>query len=378
MSVIPVPLETVTHMTRNSCNNARIASGAGFKRLLLFTGLFLLLTAAGVYAVYGAVAGHAFAFDARLLSWKVLAPVIALLLVYFLADGLRLHYTLKALGQVLPLALIFRLVFVNIFFSNVTPLATGGGFAQIWFLQRKGVPLGTATAAATVRTLLAIVFIFSAAPLVLLLFVPDELYTPGRATLLPLGIFIALYIVFFFILLFRTRWLLTPICTVLDAMLRWQMIGTARHLRWQFGSKREMLRFAQGFRKYLMGNVRHVLLSVFYTILFLFSLFSFPALLLWGLDYDVAYLRTVGLTALTTFVMYFSPTPGAAGIAEGVFGKLFAGVVDARHLVLVTLAWRFLTIHTGMLVGAAATHHELTRGGDTACPHANASRSSSI
>lgn len=346
-------------MPRISTENFHRAQAINVKRLLVFTGLFLLLTGAGVYAVYSAVAGHEFRFDSRLLSPPVLIALGALLLVYYLCDGLRLHYTLKALRQDLPLVLIMRLVFVNIFFSNVTPLASGGGFAQIWFLQRKGVPLGTATAAATVRTLLAIIFIFSAAPLVLLLFVPDHLFTPGRSLIATVLLFVLIYVAFFFILLFHARWLILPVKTSLDRMLRWKLVSEPRYQRWQYASKREMLRFSQGFRAYIKGPLRDVALSVIFTLLFLTSLFSFPAVLLWGLDYDVEYLRTSGLTALTTFVMYFSPTPGASGIAEGVFGKLFAGVMDAGHVVLVTLAWRFLTIHIGMIAGIYAIHREL-------------------
>lgn len=353
----------ISRMRSASSRKTESPAGINARRLLLFTGLFLLLTAAGVYAVYIIVADNAFHFDNRLLSAPVLAAVGTLLFVYYLSDGLRLHYTLKSLDQHLSLALILRLVFVNIFFSNVTPLASGGGFAQIWFLQRKGVPLGIATAAATVRTLLAIIFIFSAAPLVLLLFVPDSLFTPGASLLVTVSLLVAAYIAFFLVLLFRTRWLIAPVGTALDRMLHWNLIGERRHRRWQYASKRETLRFAQGFRTYLRGRWQYVALSILFTLLFLLSLFSFPALLLWGLEYDVAWLRTVGLAALTTFVMYFSPTPGASGIAEGVFGNLFAGVIDASHIVLVTLAWRFLTIHIGMLVGIYAIHHELVTGG---------------
>lgn len=349
-------------MPRSDTENPDRSREINVKRLLVFTAIFLLLTGAGIYAVYSAVAGHAFHFDNRLLSPRVLAALGALLLVYYLCDGLRLHYTLKALGQHLPLALILRLVFVNIFFSNVTPLASGGGFAQIWFLKRKGVALGTATAAATVRTLLAVIFIFSAAPLVLLWYVPDHLFTPGWSLIIVVSLVVIAYAAFFFVLLFRARWLILPITSTLDSMLRWNLISQQRGRRWQYSSKRETLRFALQFRTYLTGSALHVLLSVAFTLLFLLSLFTFPAVLLWALDYDIAYLRTVALTALTTFVMYFSPTPGASGIAEGVFGNLFAGLIDPAHVVLVTLAWRFLTIHIGMLAGIYAIHHELVAG----------------
>jgi uncharacterized membrane protein YbhN (UPF0104 family) len=98
---------------------------------------------------------------------------------------------------------------------------------------------------------------------------------------------------------------------------------------------------------------------VLFTFLFLLSLFSFPALLIWALDYDVDYLVSLGLLVVTTFVMYFSPTPGASGISEGVFGSFFRDTLGSGHLLLVTVAWRFVTIYLGMLIGLIILQREL-------------------
>ncbi|OZB04657.1 MAG: hypothetical protein B7X58_14620 [Marinobacter sp. 34-60-7] len=79
------------------------------------------------------------------------------------------------------------------------------------------------------------------------------------------------------------------------------------------------------------------------------------------LGYDVDYLVSVGLLVVTTFVMYFSPTPGASGISEGVFGSFFSGLLPGSHLILVIVAWRFLTIYLGMLVGLVVLQRELVK-----------------
>lgn len=364
-------------MSGNARNNPSGTSRFRLGRLLLFTGLFLLLTTAGVYVVYNAVADRTFAFDARLLQWHVLAAIAGLLLVYFTADGLRLHFALKALGHRVPFAVMVRLVFINIFFSSVTPLASGGGFAQVWFLRKHGIPLGTATTAATVRTLLAMAFIFTAAPLLFLALVPRDTAMLDTIGMIYLALFILIYVTFFVVLLFRRRWLAACIDISVGLLWRWRFIGERRHQRLKLGGRRELKRFAYGFGKYLRGPLPDVLLSVLFTAVFLASLFSFPALLLWALDYDIPWSRSAGLAAITTFIMYFSPTPGASGIAEGVFGHLFSGMITANHVVLVTLAWRLLTIHLGMLAGILATHFEMTRGGKRTCPGAAGSKPSS-
>lgn len=331
------------------------------KRLAGFTLLFLLLSGAGTYVVYYQVADQDVVLDPALLSQPVVTAVAALLLVYFSADGLRLHFTLRALGHRLPAGAVARLVFINILFSNVTPMATGGGLAQVWYLGRRGVPLGTATAATTIRTVLAVLFIFSAAPVFLL----SAGGIRGVASDAPLAISVALmvgvYVGFFAVVLLRPRWLAAPVAGAVGVLLRLRLIGDERARRWRFVGKRELLRFARSFGHYLTGSRTDVILSVVFTATFLASLFSFPAILLWGLGYEVPYLTVLGLLVVTTFVMYFAPTPGASGVAEGVFGYAFAGVVGGGHLVLVTLAWRFLTVYLGMVIGVGVTLREMSR-----------------
>ncbi|WP_298448726.1 lysylphosphatidylglycerol synthase transmembrane domain-containing protein [uncultured Marinobacter sp.] len=334
---------------------------ASAKRLALFSLLFIALTAAGLYAVYDQFAGQSISFDTRLIAPQTLTALTGLLLVYFVSDGLRLHFTLRALGHHLSFPVIFRLVFINLFFSNVTPMATGGGFAQIWYLHRHGVPVGRATAATTIRTVLAVLFIFSLTPVFLLTLDAFNGQSITGDLGLALAIFILIYLGFFVILLFRTRWLIGPLSGLLRILNRWKLITDTRHMHWQFKAKREMLRFSHSFGDYLQGRPLFVVLSVLFTAVFLLSLFSFPALLIHSLGYDVDYLMSLGLLVVTTFIMYFSPTPGASGISEGVFGSFFSGILSGNHLILVIVSWRLLTIYLGMFIGLGVLQKELIK-----------------
>ncbi|WP_150303504.1 lysylphosphatidylglycerol synthase transmembrane domain-containing protein [Pseudomonas saliphila] len=331
------------------------------KRLLGLSLLFISLSSLGIWAVYQQMPNTSLSFDYRLLSWQFLLAVSGLLGIYYLSDALRLYYTLRALDQQIALREVFRLVFVNIFFSNITPMATGGGVAQIWYLRRHGVRLGTATAATTIRTILAVIFIFGLTPIFLLTL--DHL---NNQTIISrvgglLAVVITLYLGFFAVLLLRARLLIMPISTILRGAHRVGLLKDARHRHWQYKVRREMLRFSHSFSIYIRGSKRNLILSVLSTLVFLLSLFSFPALLIFVLGYDIDYLVSVGLLVVTTFVMYFSPTPGASGISEGLFGSFFSGMLGANHLLLVTIGWRVLTIYLGMIVGLVVMQCELSR-----------------
>lgn len=326
-------------------------SKVSWRRLSVFAALFIALTGAGFYTVFSSFSKHGFTFDVKLLQPEVLLASLGLLFVYFLADGLRLYYTLVALGFRVPGRAMAKLVFINIFFSNITPMATGGGFAQVWYLNEHGVSIGKATAATTIRTILAILFIFSLSPVFLLTLEPLRDSGLMSDISLALAVFIVLYLAFFIVVLLRAHWLISPLRGLIQGAFRLGLLSESKTRHYHFKMMREMLKFSRSFATYLKGSKRAVLLSVVFTAVFLLSLFSFPALLMWGLGYDVSYWMSVGLLVVTTFIMYFSPTPGASGISEGVFGSFFNSILEHQHLLLVTFSWRFLTIYLGMAIG---------------------------
>lgn len=328
-----------------------------------FAALFILLSAVVPLAIQREMTDQMDGLWWELFTPRLLVPALALLLVYYTSDGLRLWFTLRALGQRQPLRSMFPLVFINMLFSNVTPMATGGGVVQVWHLYRRGVHIGAATAATTLRTLLASLIIFVPTPVLLLSLDALEHSPLANQWVGWFGLLAAFYVVFFVLLLLRMRWFIGAASVLLSLAQRLRIITGSRRRRWQFRLCREMLRFGQSFRAFFKGSGFDRSMAILCTLVFLVSLFSFPALLLWGLGYAVDYPMVLALMLINTFVMYFAPTPGAAGVAEGVFALLFTAQVEARDLLLLVLGWRFLTIHMGMLIGVPVALYSLGRRG---------------
>ena len=92
----------------------------GRARLLLFVSLFLALSVAVPWFIYDKVNGQPLSLDERWLSWPFVLSVLLLLSAYYLFDGLRLYFTLRALGRPVPLREQTPLV------SNIKPMASGG------------------------------------------------------------------------------------------------------------------------------------------------------------------------------------------------------------------------------------------------------------
>lgn len=318
---------------------------------LVSAALFIGLTATGFVLVSSMFGGELPRFDARLIQPQAVALILGFLAVYFVSDGLRLYFVLRTIGAGVKIREIFPLVFINILFSNVTPLATGGGFAQVWYLQRHGVAVGSSAAATTIRTILAMLAIFLVAPLFQFLHPGSSPNGFARITLQSLSGFIMLYLVGFLIVLRRPHWIATLLGRLLALTSRIGILGTDRRDRWTNAVQRETAEFSASFARFVRGSRLYALAAVACTLVFLLTLFAFPALLLELLDYDVDWLTVIGTLSVVTFLMYFAPTPGGAGFAELAFAGFMAGRMAPDDLLLVIFAWRFLTIYLGMAIG---------------------------
>ncbi|HCN70803.1 MAG TPA: TIGR00374 family protein [Pusillimonas sp.] len=330
-------------------------------KIVSFAVLFVLLSALVPFTIQQELNGQGEQLWNALFSPRMLVAAAALLAVYYLTDALRLWFTLRALGQYQPLRAMFPLVFINILFSNITPMATGGGVVQVWFLHRRGIHIGAATAATTLRTLLASLMIFLPAPF-LMMSIDRLVDNPAISTWGPwMGLVAALYVAFFCVLLLKMRWFIHLGAQFLAVLKKTHLISASRERRWRFRLTREMIRFDYSFRAFFKAGYTDRLLALGSTALFLISLFSFPALIMWGLGYPVDYPLILALMLVNTFIMYFAPTPGAAGIAEGVFAILFSTLAVRGELLVLVLGWRFLTVHLGMLIGVPVTLFALGR-----------------
>lgn len=330
-------------------------------RIILFAAIFFLLSALTPWIILREFNGEAGELWNRVSSFpgKIILITLALLLCYYLCDGLRLWFILRALRQHQPLKRMAPLVFINMLFSSITPMATGGGLIQIGYLHKHGVHLGAATAATTLRTLLASLLIFLSAPFILLYVDQVQLGSFAHRWASLLAAFALCYTGFFALVIWRIRWLIASSTNILTLFHRSGLIHHETLRRWHFRLRKEMIRFNYSIRAYLQRSPSNATWSALFTVLFLLCLFSFPAVLLWGFGYPIDYPMVLALMTINTFVMYFAPTPGAAGVAEGVFALLFASTVSNADILLIVLGWRFLTVHLGMLIGIPVSVHAL-------------------
>lgn len=77
------------------------------RRLALPALFFVSLTAAGLYIIYDRIGAQGLVFDRRFITPRVLTGTALLLTVYFVSDGLRLYFTLRAIGEKIRFRVLF-------------------------------------------------------------------------------------------------------------------------------------------------------------------------------------------------------------------------------------------------------------------------------
>jgi hypothetical protein len=93
----------------------------------------------------------------------------------------------------------------------------------------------------------------------------------------------------------------------------------------------------------LQGGKRAFVAVVLLTIVFLFArcLMSYLAVRFLGIEAGLT--RVIEIQAALIFIVYFAPTPGSAGVAEGASLVAMQGIVTAGFAPYYNVLWRFTT-----------------------------------
>ena len=118
------------------------------RRNVIWAVAFIVIAAASVYAVKKVYAAFSFTHLVELLSDAAPVPIVlsfAALAGFFIFEALSLKTLLKSFGQEVRLGRNIVYVSADIYFSAITPSATGGQPACGYFMVRSGIPASCVT-----------------------------------------------------------------------------------------------------------------------------------------------------------------------------------------------------------------------------------------
>lgn len=267
----------------------------------------------------------------------VLLAVACLLLgMYF--DAARLVTLVRMAGNRMALFQAVQVILSNYFLAMLTPGATGGPVVQVLFLRRLGMPAGQATVLVLVRTILSILFLVACLPLVLF-------SAASEVPWLQAGTVNGVAATFAGLVGGGAWFARTRLMTRLVIWLAQKLSKPRRRRVWKlYGDIRESLRL-------LLSSPKDMARVFVETALSLLCLYAIVPALFLGLGVTVDWPVIMGRMIVLNFLLYFAPTPGGSGVAEGGFVFLFNSFVPAGTVGVLAVAWRILAEYTPFLAG---------------------------
>ncbi len=308
------------------------------------------------------------AFDFFFENWWGIFGFFSLV-VSWCADAMIIYLLVRRMSKSpFPFSKAFKTSMIGSFFNKISPSSSGGEVMQVLYLGRTGFSPGISSSVMVMR------FIIKQSVLVAIggfgIFKVFHIISgkPAVLALSILGMAISVFAILFF-MLFNSN----------EKTHRWvsKLIGRLANL-FKFSKRLEpkidgfIDKIDSEFDAYSRGVRELSKKPGLFVWLFAFAAISALAYLF--LVYTV--LASLGLTsgglgslldalsiqALATMIVFFSPTPGSSGVAEGGFYLFFSMVVPGRFLGTVTFEWRLLSYFIPLLFSFVFVITESARG----------------
>lgn len=272
---------------------------------------------------------------------SILLAVIALSIgMYF--DGLRLQRLVRIGGYHLPIKAVLRVIFGNYFMALLTPGASGGAVAQVLILKSYGVPIAKATPIVLIRTIFSILFLIIMMPFI---FLHDTMTIPyiSKDMLWKLSLLLVLCVcmgIYFF---------KTELCKRLVYRLA-RYIKKDNPNTWLI----KLEEINSGFAL-LYEHPRQSFIVFIESGISLLCLYCIAPALMWAFSTTTLPVVTIlERMILLNLILYFAPTPGGTGIAEGLFVFLLASFVPDGTIGLIAVGWRVIAEYIPFFIGMYA------------------------
>lgn len=306
-----------------------------YKRFLIL--ILLVLVISGT-VIYTTVDINTLKNLDRFKSWSIALALFAVSLGLFF-DGSRLMHLVKISGEKITLYQAVQVIFGNYFLALLTPGATGGAVAQLMFLRHAGVPTGKAAVLVIVRTILSIFFLILCMPFI---FMHDSGIVPGISNDTLMAITITAFVVIIAMVVGARR-----------GYLDYLVIRLTRKMKRERRIKVfAFYRDTKSAIALLAASPKAMLLVFVESGLNLLCIYAIVPCLLLGLGVtDADWYSVMGRMIFLNMLLYFTPTPGGSGVAEGGFVLLFSNTVPAGTVGIVAVCWRLIAEYIPFLIG---------------------------
>ena len=327
---------------------------------------FLLILAVGCFIMYLTVGKEiGSVFEAvKTAKIQILAVMAGIMLIYYFIDALILYIICKYRGYKLHLRQTFVTNMTGVLFSDLTPSATGGQFAQVYVFHNQGIHAGQASGILAIVFITYQIVIITYATIAMLVNAPAIFQNSQSIVIAAVGFGVNVIITGGIFLATRSAKVHDfLIVKVIGFLAKIKLVKnyekTAGEVSESFSEFRD--ESAELFSKkrifFSVCLCHAVKLTFFYTLPF------FAAMSL-GVPVTIADLpKFISLAAAISLFNTFMPLPGASGGSEASFVMLF-GFLGKTVASTAMLIWRVFSFYFGLLLSlVVVAASKETKGG---------------
>lgn len=296
------------------------------------------------------------------LQWGYLFLMVLCLPLDTVACGVRIWVVCRVLKPGIRFWTCLKAEWANLGVSMLTPSNSGGGFGQVYILNRGGVDLGAAIAIGLITFLGSMVGLLCLGLYALFISRPSGMDALLRGAIWGFTI-ISAFIVLAAIWPGLVRRLITLICEVyLRLRYKQKPLPVSRQAQGEppqdstcrLAAKLVDVTHAyqESVRKFVYFGKGNFVLVCLLSLSFLLSrcLMAFFCMRFLGIQAS-SLGNIMEIQMALIFLIYFAPTPGGSGLAEGASLSIMSGIVPIGFAPYYNLLWRFTTLYLPAAVG---------------------------
>lgn len=340
------------------------------------TGLILLLVAVSIVMLF-TLGDYLSEEDGRQLSLPQLLAAInyplfflllGVVLLYVVVESAKYSYLLKVYTGKFSFRTAVKTMLLGKYYDGITPMSTGGQPFQIYYLHKKDIPRGAATAIPIVKYIVSIFFL-TALSVILLALTPK--YVQQNAVNLTvlimswislvLNLTLPAAIILFSVFPRPTK---KAIAKLVDLLAKFRLVKKPYRTKMKYfrelGEYSAALKLSfKKFYKFLPLCPLCILESLLFV-----SIPFFAVIAIGGVEPTLPLaIQIACLVIVTRYTALLIPTPGNTGATEAAGSLVFITVAGIGSVVgWVILVWRFLTYYVYILSGIVINIFEIIRG----------------
>lgn len=271
----------------------------------------------------------------------------------FTADALSLKSFVSGTGEKLRLLKSYKIATIRIFFNLITPFSFGGQPFALYALHKEGIPSGKGASIVVTKLLTQSLFIQAFA---IAAFITSPRYLEGNTAVTI--IFFVSGVLFLLISSSFVIGLLNPSVLVFLVTRTGKILHKLRLFKiekqWEKSVLEQAHNARNSFRRYFS---KHITFFIFGILGNLFMYFFQVAILYYSLNIlgaSLGFWTGMAFCSLVMFLIAYLPTPGSAGLGEGVMALLISKFIPNYLIGVLILLWRFFYSYLNGIIGGVA------------------------